>query len=70
MPINREKGKYASNQGIVLENQVKSILEQKGFKIVSFTEWKNTPDAYGKNYYSPMFLLKIFMNTKENQNFY
>jgi len=48
MPINREKGKYASNQGRVLENQVKSILEQKGFKIVSFTEWKNKPDAYGK----------------------
>jgi hypothetical protein len=48
MPINREKGKYASNQGRVLENQVKSMLEQKGFKIVSFTEWKNKPDAYGK----------------------
>lgn len=44
-----KKGSLASSSGNVLEQTVKSVFLSKGFKFVSYAEWKKHPDKYGED---------------------
>ncbi len=37
----------STSSGSVLEKTVKSVMQEKGFEIISYNTWKNNPEAFG-----------------------
>lgn len=42
------QGRYASNQGSILEKTVQNIFESKKFELIKYSAWKKDPSLFGK----------------------
>ena len=45
--MTKSQGSLAGDSGNILEQTVKTVFQNKGFKIISYREWGKNPDGYG-----------------------
>lgn len=43
----KSQGALASDSGNILEQTVKTVFQNKGFKIATYREWQKNPELYG-----------------------